>query len=282
MIDDLDYDTHVKKYKLVFGIKEDGSSNNETFLYAIKQAQSDHSLAVLKLIQDLHLNSVELANKLLNQDARHFMLYGAGRRLSMISSAYHVITSVVNPEREEPLTYEDEIEVTKELNVLYMNIRGVLDNYAWCFAYEKEPDLIVKLTPNQIGLFSHKFRRLSLAFAFISDEIKVHDEWERDLATRRDPVAHRIPLYVPPSSLTPDEQKTYHLKNDEYYSALNSLDFTRSDVLFEALYELGSFYPCFIHNPIEPAIPIYPTVPTDLAHLIKIGKAIERFLLTPN
>jgi hypothetical protein len=41
----------------------------------------------------------------------------------------------------------------------------------------------------------------------------------------------------------------------------------------------GIFVPFFVRHPEEPPIPIYPTIPTDMAHLIRIGNAVERGLL---
>ncbi|MBE2190808.1 MAG: hypothetical protein IAE63_01370 [Alphaproteobacteria bacterium] len=200
----------------------------------------------------------------------------------MIFYAYQTITHIAYPERADPLLYEEQMELSKDINVLYMNIRGVLDNFAWCYMYERSPELEKKLSYNQVGLFSRKFRKLCDPFSEIESAIKVHDSWERELATRRDPVAHRIPLYVPNAALTEQESGRYRQLNDEFLAESSILAFDKSDVAFDAMYNIGIFHPHFIHNPDDPSIPIYPTIPNDLAHLTRIEKTLEVGLQVPD
>ena len=49
--------------------------------------------------------------------------------------------------------------------------------------------------------------------------------------------------------------------------------------LFNKAMRLGSFLAAFLHHPDEPLIPIYPTIPNDIGHLIEIGNVVLDFLL---
>jgi hypothetical protein len=183
----------------------------------------------------------------------------------MIFSAYRAITCIIPPDKERPPPYDEHSNLSRDINIIYMNLRGTLDNFAWCFLYEKEASAVSSFSRMNIDLFAKKFRELP-SFAKIAREISVHDDWNKEVKERRDPVAHRIPLYIPPSIVDPREAERYKELVGEY--------------AFEQLANIGSFYPCFQHHPDEGIIPIYPTLPTDMAHLIRIGNTIELGLLT--
>jgi hypothetical protein len=49
--------------------------------------------------------------------------------------------------------------------------------------------------------------------------------WERDIKDRRDPAAHRMPLYVPPAAYTLEERADVDLHDDIIFEALKVQDF---------------------------------------------------------
>jgi hypothetical protein len=159
-----------------------------------------------------------------------------------------------------------------------MNIPGVLDNFAWTLLFEKEPGAIQSLSRMEINLFSKKFRLLS-SFSEIEEEILSHDSWNKDVKNRRDPVAHRIPLYVPPSILNENEADSYKQLYGKYLENIQEVAFEKADANFEKLNHIGRFFPHFVHDPEQGLIPIYPTIPTDMSHLIRISNTIEWSLL---
>jgi len=46
-------------------------------------------------------------------------------------------------------------------------------------------------------------------------------EWNRELSTRRDPAAHRIPLSVPPAFIDADTKDEYQRVSEDYATAVN-------------------------------------------------------------
>jgi len=116
------------------------------------------------------------------------------------------------------------------------------------------------------------------AFKSIEPLVTQHDEWNRDVKNRRDPVAHRIPLYLPHAILTPEESRRYGELRQQHIEEVAARNFVASSAAFEAMRRIGKFYPYFFHHPEEAPIPIYPTIPTDMAHVVKISKALETAL----
>ncbi len=206
------------------------------------------------------------------------MIYGAGRRFDMVFYAYREIMLTAPPERVVPLSHDEQLELCKDINIIYMHIRGILDNFAWCFLYEKESDATNLLSSMDIDLFSKNFRKLK-SFSEIELEILSHDSWNKEVKERRNPVAHRIPLYVLPSILNRNEADSYEQLYGEYLGNIQEIAFENADANFEELNHIGRFFPYFAHDPEQGLIPIYPTIPTDMAHLIRIGNTIEWSLL---
>ena len=60
---------------------------------------------------------------------------------------------------------------------------------------------------------------------------------------------------------------------------IQEIAFEKADASFEELNHIGRFLPFFVHDPEQGLIPIYPIIPTDMAHLIRIGNTIEWNLL---
>jgi len=224
-MDDLDYKKHLEHYKCLFGYYVDNPHLDKIRILrdADEEAKYDHALCVFNPLRDWIHNAVQIAKKLNNENARYYMLYGAGRRINMTFRGYQEIMRIAYNKRSEPLSHDEQSALSQEINIIYMNLRGILDNFAWCLLYERQPELADKIDRNDVGLFSKRFRKHFDAYSEIDDEIKVHSVWHHDVKERCDPVAHRIPLYVPPALITQEEAKTYSPINDHFNDSLERL-----------------------------------------------------------
>ncbi|MCA9466820.1 MAG: hypothetical protein KC643_15450 [Nitrospira sp.] len=277
-MDDLDYEKHLEDYKQLLGYYNENSNKEQVLKSAEENAQDLHMFSVFNPLRDWGLKAVMLAKKLKNDNARYYMQYGAGRRLNMVFYSYQTITHIAPSGRTKPLSYEEQMELSRDINTIYINLRGVLDNFAWCFLYERHPELESKISPYSVGLFSKKLRDNCPRFAEIQNEITAHDEWYKEVKERRDPVAHRVPLYVPSTMLSNEEEKKYEELNASFCENIADLESNEADAAFEQMHQIGTFSPYFFHHPTEPGFPLYPTIPTDMAHLIRIGEAVEKGL----
>jgi len=279
---ELYYEPHLERWRKQFGFDVPGhivSPHNEAFLE--ERAKHDHALAVWDpLFQITARATLQAPAKLKSRDARIFLQYGVGRRVTDMFEAYRAIILTAHEGRKKPLRNEEQQAFSRDLNAFYINLRGILDNLAFCFLHERQPDQRQNLRDTDVGLFSVKFRKVVTAFSEIEPRISVHDQWNRDIKSRRDPAAHRIPLYLPPSLVTAQEAERAQqilLARDE---SIRSGRLEEASGLFDQAMGLGRFFPYFLHHPDDGPIPIYPTIPNDVAHLVEIANSVMDNLLS--
>lgn len=273
-MDELDYATHLDHYTWMFA----GGRTKEMHGYAQTQAQIQHSSIVSDALVACYVRlTLHVSPTLKNAEARNYLLHGAGRRLNMMVHSYREIIHIADPSRTKPLSDEEQQTLGRDINLLYVNLRGLLDNLATTLLHEKQPSL-ADLKPTAIGLFSPQFRSQFAGFAVIAADVQLHDAWNKDVKERRDPVAHRIPLYLPHTATTPDEAARYGELNEQFVRHANELNFEESGRAFERMHRIGTYLPYFLHHPSKPPIPLYPTIPTDLAHVIRLAAIVERAL----
>lgn len=274
---EIDYETYLAQEKYLLA-GDANTTDVDDFVH--HQAQHAHSLAIMDHLRDAMLAVVQSSYQLTTENAVTYMRFGAGRRFKMIWHAYRTIIFTAPPDREEPLPDDDTKDLTRDLNTIYGNLRGVLDNLAWVILYEKEPETAENIHPGDVDLLSKKMRKVS-AFKPIAGVLSDHTPWGKEVKERRDPVAHRIPLTAPPSFLTEEEAKEYNKTYDEFVAAANKSDFKTSDQKFSDLDQLGTYRPVFVHHPNDGLIAMYPTIPTDMAHLIQLTNTVVKYLLPP-
>ena len=279
-LDFLDYDFHWKQAEFQFALDRH-TPGDETWLYAERHAQDGQALYVFDPLQELMLHAIETSKSLTNADAQNYMRYGAGRRLGMMAHAYREIYAIAPPAQENPLSHDDEQSISRDINILYLHTRGVLDNFAWSFLHETNAPKAERIVAEDKGrmkvdLFHPQFKQLCPAIATIEADINTHRDWNADVKARRDPVAHRIPLYVPPAVIAEEEEATYSALSQQHLDLAVAHDFEGSQAAVAKLDTLGKFRPVFMHDPAEGTIPIYPTVPTDMAHIIRISHTVFR------
>jgi hypothetical protein len=260
-----------EQVRLAYGPNWTGTIENDV----MDRAHTIHSLQVMDALRDTVALPIRVSASLTTNAFQH-LRYGASRRLLMMWYAYrNVVVYSAPPGRLKPLSTDESSELTRDLNVIYLNIRGTLDNLAWALLHEYAPKK-VKTRPSQIGLFNSCITKDD-RFKRLSPVLKRHREWNLDLAKRRDPAAHRIPLTIPPQALTEEDRKSYVIFFKDFDRAAQDLDFARADETLKQTERIGQFFPYFIHDIDEGPIPIYPTLPEDLAHTVEICTEVGRF-----
>ncbi len=273
-MDNLDYGQHYAEYARRFGVADQKSE-----LYVCKRAQETHILHVHDALRDAFTGSVGFAQGLSDLQARHFALYGVGRRLEILWSAFRSILDAVPVDRTTPLTGDEGRAVSRDLNTICINIVGVIDNYAWVLRHERGSADIRALPANRVGLFVKAFQK-DPRFAPMMLRLDPFKDWFTDLRSRRDPAAHQIPLCVPPTALDPENLQRYQQIETEIASLTPLREFSSIDKLHDEQERLGVFVGKFMHHPDETLIPFYPTIPQDLAQLIRISLAVRQSIGT--
>lgn len=280
-MDDLDYEKHLDGYKALFGycIDSPDIDQRQILKSAEEKAKHHHAICLSDPLFELVIAITSASQKLKDKNAKYYLLYGAARRMHLIFGAYREIRSIAYEERTQPLTQDNELALSQAVNNIYIHLLGILDNFAWSLLCERQAELASSLPRNDIGLFSKKFRKKCAAYSEISDEITIHDAWHEEVKTRRDPVAHRIPLYVPPAAVTPDQVEQYSASYSNLSDNLKNLRLHDAEQALGRMDFIGHFLPYFVHHPDDPPIPIYPTIPTDLSHLVRIWRTVAKSLL---
>jgi hypothetical protein len=146
----------------------------------------------------------------------------------MIEHSLRVL-SQLPPDKSPALPLRQVEEANVALNSLYLNLRGALDNTAWAVTYRfplvDEPSENNRRHRSFVSLFGSAFlKALSEKDPELSERLESLATWGRELATFRDPAAHRIPLYIPPSVVDEEGVTKIHRLDAEMAAAAEADD----------------------------------------------------------
>jgi hypothetical protein len=211
----------------------------------------------------LMLRLMSLLAKLTNVKAKEYLMQGAGRRLNIVTRCIENIFRIFPIGQIEQLARHELTDLGINLHAFFVNISGLFDNLGWVFVFEH--DLLGKrkdgkLERNDVGLFKRETQiRLpeALRTYLQSDHLRAwYSEYSKNY---RDALAHRIPLYVPPSILSGADQEKYL----ELEAQLLTLDLTEYenrkiyDDILEQQKQLGQASPFFAHSVGEEGRPVF-------------------------
>jgi hypothetical protein len=118
---ELDFETHLQRYRAMWGGQAQGAQAR-----AERDAQYQHALYVFNALRNFACEITSpLAEQLHAENAIYYMRHGAGRRLLMIWRSYRSIVWTTPPERQDPLSDDEETTLSRDINVIYMHLRGV-------------------------------------------------------------------------------------------------------------------------------------------------------------
>jgi hypothetical protein len=154
-------------------------------------------------------------NELADEYARHGYMRRAGTLKRCIENVFALIPPNTDEVPERNVLHDAAINVQAFL----ANAYGSIDNLAWLWLYER--GLEGKIGKNRVGFRAkHTEMRATLSDPF-RGYLESLDNWFEYLIEYRDALAHRIPLYIPPGTVSPK-------RVDEY----NDLSRRMSDALY--------------------------------------------------
>ena len=250
-----------------------------------QEAQYMHSLAVSDAIRDAHIDASILGQEFTNPDTNVHLRFGVARRTKFIWLSLRGLIGLASPKRIEPMLNDQVEEVARDLNVIYINIRGTLYNFAWSLIDLFGTERARKLQPMKVNLFGNDFLKMDI-LPDLAEFMGKFSEWNKELSNRRDPAAHRIPLSVPPAIIDQKTREEFDQASREYSEAFSEATkkalqpgalarFEQVEVLYDKLQRIGKFWPVFVHHPQMGTMPIYPTVPQDIGQLVRITRGIS-------
>jgi hypothetical protein len=236
-----------------------------------------HALTVLEGLRDGVAEVILVAGALGQGPANEFLVHGVGRRLSMMIHALETLLDILPLEREQPLTEDEGKDVTRDLNVIYINMVGVIDNLAWCAFHHRAPEALGGIPRSHVGLFSTRLRKTA-QLQGLADQIEDYRPWFGDLRSKRDPSAHQIPLYLPPALLGPAEAAEHERLGQRGNDAIARRDFAEWGAIMDQQRRLGRVAPIFLHSIEQPFYRFYPTIPEDIGFMLKLIRVVTGFL----
>lgn len=145
-----------------------------------------------------------------SQNAQRHFKEGFVRRHYMLQSSRLYLNDRCSQMRKESLSPYEATDCAIYLNAYYLNLCGALDNLAWVLQCEYELlNGVTEIDKKRMGcgLFKEDFLKcLSLRHPKLAGVLNNNKTWIRTVVELRDPAAHRIPIYVPPSVITTKEQ----------------------------------------------------------------------------
>ncbi len=210
----------------------------------IKKINSEFST-----LKERYLNRVSkmllLSENLKEEKAKEYLLHGATRRLGIIERCAENIFSIFPLERKELLSRDELKDLDINLHAFFINIFGLLDNLAWVQIYEKR----LRIDKKNVGLYMKKTQEcLEETFRnYLNSGCmkKWHNEF---LKNYRDALSHRIPLYVPPKTLTPEQKNHTDLIEKQLNDSVMLRDYMAIDNLHDKDDKIGRPCPFFIHS----------------------------------
>jgi hypothetical protein len=182
--------------------------------------------------------------------AREHADHGLSRRLGTLARCIERTFELLPPELadipERPVTLDAAISI----QAFVMSAFGCCENIAWIWVHERDVRLPngQPLPATRVGLgASFPLVRAALTPQF-RDYLDGRADWFAHLKDFRDALAHRIPLYIPPYTVNPDDAGRYQALEAAATRALRAQDFEGYERLQADKMALARFQPIMAHS----------------------------------
>ncbi|GLQ82024.1 hypothetical protein GCM10007881_55450 [Mesorhizobium huakuii] len=174
------------------------------------------------------------------------------------------------------------MDATAFIHSFLVSAYGGLDNLAriWCLEADVKNEKGKPVSDGRIGLGpKNTIVRESLSTE-LQDYLRSADPWFEYLQNYRHAVAHRIPVYIPPKTLSDEDAKEWRRIEEEIVGALKARSFDEYDALFSTQKALGRFQPVMMHSFGERARPVWlhGQMLCDFSTVIEIGENLLKEL----
>ncbi len=165
------------------------------------------------LYREQVLNLAIFQNKLNNEKACEYLMHGVVRRLDILFQCIENIFTMFTPNRSKHLSKKELLNLDINLHAFFINMAGIFDNLGWVFVYEnslfgrKKDEKIRRIDVGLFNVATQKHLNPKLREYLQSERMK---SWYGNYTKNyRDSLAHRIPLYIPPSILNKEQSKEF-------------------------------------------------------------------------
>lgn len=235
-------------------------------------------------VEELHEQFADLRERYMRRQfqsdgAREHADHGFGRRLSTLVRCVDRVFEILPPDRASIPTRDEAVDATINIQSFVMNAFGCCENLAWIWVLERgvvQPNGAA-LPAGRVGLgASYQTVRASFSpiFRVYLDGLEV---WFAQLKDFRDALAHRIPLYIPPHTVAPEDGAQYRALAQAAQAALLRGDLNAEVRLKAEQMALARFQPIMTHS-LTAAAGIVVFHPQLLADFATINELASEFL----
>jgi len=209
--------------------------------------------------------------------AKEYLAHGVCRRMSILLRCVENVFTICPVDRTDLLSRDELADLQINLHAFVINVHGLLDNLAWVIVFEKAPDGFT--SRRKVWLFSPKLRpHLPPAAQTYLSKPEIEQWFVRYAQNYRDALAHRIPLYVPPSGLDEAAAAKYAELDTRIGEKLKVRDVEAVGVLLDEQSRLGTMLPMFRHSygDEDASKPVFfhPQLEVDVNTLLEIVRAV--------
>lgn len=219
-----------------------------TYSDSLASSLTDQHADVQADLERLFVSVVRAGEEPLSETTKEYMLHGVGRRVGLLRHCLRNVFSLFPPNATVPLQIDVLYGVQIHLHAFVINLYGAFENLAWAFVvrHSLEADVGGR---KKIGMFLRSTQRFLppelKAYVTSNTMVRWHDEY---LKSYRDSLAHRIPLYIPPSTFTPADGERYHELEQTKMQCIQAREWDRLEQVRAEQENLGKPCPIFLHS----------------------------------
>lgn len=207
---------------------------------------------------------------------RDFMLHGASRRVAILKRSVENIYNLFPLDAVIPLPRNTVADAQINLHAFVINLYGVFDTWAWSFILRHDLEGTVR-GRMKIGVFKPETQALlppPLRDYLALQQTK--DWFQNYLKEYRDALAHRIPLYIPPSAFTPDDTRRSEALQQEKMQSIAAHSWERLDAIYAEEVAIGQPCYAFLHSfgdsPNDRPVALHPQLICDGKLVLEFGE----------
>lgn len=185
-----------------------------------------------------------------NDAAREHADHGFSRRLGTLVRCINRVFEILPPDRVAIPDRHETVDAAINIQSFVMNAFGCCENLAWIWVSERGISQAngAALPHTKVGLgTSYRLVRESFSPAFRA-YLDGRRAWFANLKDFRDALAHRIPLYIPPHTVSADDGARYQALGAAARAALLRGDLTLEGQLLADQMALARFQPIMTHS----------------------------------
>jgi len=190
--------------------------------------------------------------------AREHADHGFARRLGSLVRSIERVFEILPPDRLDIPGKDETEDAALNIQAFVVNAFGCCENLAWIWVLERNIREVdgSAISLGRVGL-GPKCRAVRRSFsAEFREYLGTRGDWFDHLKDFRDALAHRIPLYIPPFIVDPEDGERWAALGAEANTALLRGDLDREAALRMEQSTLTHFDPIMIHSLNDGARPI--------------------------